>query len=266
MKHQTPLHQQVIFITGASSGVGLATVHRAVEQGAKVFMTARREEELQSVQDEMRKKGYQTAFSVVDVSEEDQIQFAVDQCLKTFGKIDTFINNAGISLYGKLLDIPLEQAKSLFDTNFWGTVNGSRVAVRTLKERGGTIINIGSSVSEASFPAQGFYDASKLAVRGFTEVLRREVLKEKLPIQVTLLSPSLIDTPSYEEAYSKMPRPLYHPPMDEEVVVARAILSCAVCPTRDLKVGAPSFYLQLVNFVSRMGFDFNKRFRRLKVS
>lgn len=266
MKHQIPLHQQVLFITGASSGVGLATVHRAVEQGAKVFMTASREDELQNVQDEMRKNGYQTAFSVIDVSEEDQIQFAVDQCLKTFGRIDTFINNAGISLYGKLLDIPIEEARNLFDTNFWGVVNGSRVALRIFKEKGGTIINIGPSGSQVNFPIQGFYDASKCAVKAFTEALRREVLKEKLPIQVILLSPPLIDTPSFKEAYAAPTRSLYRPPMNEEDAVAKAILSCAVRPAKNLRVTASSLYLRLMNFSPRIVLHLNKRFRRLKIS
>jgi short-subunit dehydrogenase len=236
-----PLHQQVLFITGTTSGIGLATLHRAVEQGAKVFMAARNEEELQRIQDEMRNKGYDTAYSVIDVAEQEQLQFAVDQCLATFGTIDTFINNAGISLYGRLMDTTMDEARRLFDTNFWGVVNGCKVAVPILKRSGGVIINIGSVLSEVALPIQGLYSASKHAVKGYTDALRRELLADKAPIQVTLIMPGAIDTPYPEHARSHIGEPIHTPPVYSADVVAQAILRCATKPTRELGVGASSF-------------------------
>ncbi|MBA2406070.1 MAG: SDR family NAD(P)-dependent oxidoreductase, partial [Bdellovibrionales bacterium] len=90
---QKPLNQQVIFIAGATSAIGLATVMMAVAQGAKVFMVARHENELQKIQDEMRIKNYATAYALADLGEVDQVQYAADVCLSTFGTIDTWINN-----------------------------------------------------------------------------------------------------------------------------------------------------------------------------
>lgn len=242
-----PLHQQVLFITGATSGIGLATVHRAVEQGAKVFMVARNEEELQRIQDDMRHKGYDTAFAVVDVAEQDQLQFAVDQCVSTFGGIDTFVNNAGISIYGKVLDTTIDEAKRLFDTNFWGVVNGCKVAVPVLKISGGVLINIGSVLSNVALPIQGLYSASKHAVKGYTDALRRELLAEKAPIQVTLIMPSAIDTPYPEHARSHIGEPMHTPPVYAADVVAKAILKCAVKPTRELGVGSSAFLFPLID-------------------
>ena len=242
-----PLHEQVLFITGATSGIGLATLHRAVEQGAKVFMTARNEDELQRLQDEMRHKGYDTAYSVVDVAEIDQLQFAVDQCINTFGRIDTFINNAGITIYSKLMDTSTEEARRLFDTNFWGVVNGCKVAVPVMRERGGAILNIGSVLSNVALPIQGVYSASKHAVKAYTDALRRELLAEKAPLQITLIMPSAIDTPYPEHARSHIGEPVHTPPVYSPEVVAKAILKCAVKPTRELGVGSSAFIFPLMD-------------------
>lgn len=242
-----PLHEQVFFITGATSGIGLATVHRAVEQGSKVFMTARNEDELQRIQDEMRHKGYDTAYSVVDVAEIDQLQFAVDQCINTFGRIDTFINNAGITIYSKLMETSTEEAKRLFDTNFWGVVNGCKVAVPVMRDTGGTIINIGSVLSNVALPIQGIYSASKHAVKAYTDALRRELLSEKVPLQITLIMPSAIDTPYPEHARSHIGEPVHTPPVYATDVVAKAILKCAVKPTRELGVGSSAFVFPLMD-------------------
>jgi NADP-dependent 3-hydroxy acid dehydrogenase YdfG len=236
-----PLHQQVIFITGATSGIGLATLHRAVEQGAKVFFCARNSEELQRIQDDMRNNGYETAYAVADVAEEDQLKFAVDQCINTFGRIDTFVNNAGITIYGKILNTSIDEARRLFDTNFWGVVNGCRVAIPHMKHSGGVIINVGSVLSEVALPIQGMYSASKHAVKGFTDALRRELLGPKIPIQVTLIMPSAIDTPYPEHARSHIGEPVQTPPVYSADAVARAILKCATHPTRELGIGAPSY-------------------------
>jgi short-subunit dehydrogenase len=242
-----PLHKQVIFITGATSGIGLVTVHRAVEQGARVFMTARNEDELLRIQDEMRHMGYETAFSVADVAEMQQLQVAVEQCLHTFGKIDTFINNAGIGLFAKVMDTNLDEAKRLFDTNFWGVVNGCKVAVPVMREGGGVIINIGSFHCNVALPMQGLFSASEHALKGLTNALRRELMAEHDPIQVTLLLPSAINTPYNEHARSHIGVPGQKPPVYSADVVAKAILRCATKPTRELGIGVSSYFLTFLD-------------------
>src|SRR5207302_1346500 len=112
---------------------------------------------------------------------------------------DTWVNDAGIGIYGGLLDVSTADSRRLFDTNFWGVVYGSLEAARHLRERkgpyGGTIINLGSEVSDRAVPVIGMYSASKHAVKGFTDSLRMELEKEGAPISVTLVKPAAIDTP-----------------------------------------------------------------------
>jgi short-subunit dehydrogenase len=236
-----PLNQQVIFITGATSGIGLATVYLAVGQGAKVFMLSRNEDELQELQDEMRLKGYETAYAVADVAEYDQLLLAADKCLMTFGRIDTWINNAGITIYSKLLETSDEEAKRLFDTNFWGVVNGCKVAIPLLKSSGGALINLGSVLSEVALPIQGIYSASKHAVKAYTDSLRRELMAENAPISVSLVMPGAIDTPYTLHGRSHIGEPVHTPPVYGAEVAAETVLKCAFKPTREIGVGSSAY-------------------------
>lgn len=205
-----PIYKQVIVITGATSGIGQTTIRMAVEQGAKVFMIARNEDELQHMQDEMRANAYDTAYTVADESDVEQLQYAADRCIATFGRIDTWINNADISVYGEVKDSTEEEARRLFDTNFWGLVNGCKVATQFMSEKGGAVINITSSLSQVAPAIHSIYSASKLAIKGYTDSLRAELSKENSPISVSLVTPSSPDSITYS--------------MD---VVGKMILKCA---------------------------------------
>ena len=138
----------------------------------------------------------------------------------------------------RIADVPTEDFKRLFDTNVWGVVNGSKIALEHLRERGGAIINVGSEVSDAAIPLQGMYSASKHAVKGFTDALRMEIEGDKLPISVTLIKPTAIHTPFPENAKNYLPyKPTLPPPVYAPDLVAEAILHCAETPTRDFFVG-----------------------------
>ena len=143
--------------------------------------------------------GRKATFVVADVSDESAIRRVAEDAVTRFGRIDTWINGAGVSVYGRLMDISLEDQRRLFDTNFWGVVIGSRVAVPYLRN-GGALINIGSVLSDRAIPLQGTYCASKHAVKGFTDSLRMELEHDRLPISVTLIKPYSIDTPYAEHA------------------------------------------------------------------
>ncbi|HXH76281.1 MAG TPA: SDR family oxidoreductase [Bacteriovoracaceae bacterium] len=237
-----PIHQQVFFITGATSGIGLATVRMAVGQGAKVFMVARNENDLQKIQDEMRTIFFETAYAVADVAEFDQVQSAADNCIRTFGRIDTWVNNAGITIYSKLLDTTEEEAKRLFDTNFWGMVNGCKIAVPLMREKGGTIINMGSILAKTADPLQGIYTASEHAIRGFTDALRKELISEKAPISLTLLIPGSVDTPFLEHARTNTTAASVVTPVSTPEEVASVVLKCAVKPAKESRVGSASYF------------------------
>lgn len=131
-----PISEQVIVLTGATSGIGRATAMMAAERGAKVVLCSRNEDELRAVTEDIRQKGGETAFVVADVSRYEDLIRLRDEALKAFGRIDTWINNAGTSLYGYLMDTPLEDERKLFETNFWGTRMGCQIAVECMKESG----------------------------------------------------------------------------------------------------------------------------------
>ena len=161
------------------------------------------------------------------------------EAMTHFGRIDTWVNDAGVSIYGRLDEVSEADSRRLFDTNFWGVVNGSLVALTQLRQSHGALINVGSEVSDAVIPLQGMYSASKHAVKGFTDALRVEVEElEKAPVTITLIQPTAVDTPYPQHARNYMDRePKLPTPQIDPEDVAKAILKAAVEGGRDIKVG-----------------------------
>jgi len=236
-----PLREQVMVITGASSGIGLTTARMAARRGARIVAVARNDDALRQLVAELDGQGHQATHVAADVASEDDMRHVAHTAVERFGRIDTWINNAGVSIFGRIEDVTMEDQRRLFDTNFWGVVNGSLAALPYLRGRGGALINLGSEVSEVAIPLQGIYSASKHAVKGYTDALRIELEAEKAPVSVTLIRPAAIDTmfvlhaKNYMDVRPKLPPPIYAPE-----VVADAILFAAEHPRRDIYVGAPS--------------------------
>ena len=248
-----PLSKQAIVITGATSGIGLAVARRAAKAGACVFLIARGEKDLQQLTEELQATGARAAWAVADVADHDALMEAADKCRRLFGGFDTWINNAGVSIYGAIRETTLEDQRRLFETNYWGVVNGSLVAADHLRKRygGGAIINIGSTLSDAPIPVQGVYSASKHAVKGFTNALRMELMREKAPITLSLVKPSAVDTPYNKHARNLTGQAMRNPqPVYATHVVADTVLYCATHPIREITVGGggrliASFYSAL---------------------
>src|SRR5829696_5864649 len=233
------LSDQVIVITGASSGIGLVTARMAAKHGARLVLNARNEEALQLVCDEINATGGDAIHVAGDVGQFDDVQNIAGEAIRRFGGFDTWINNAGVSIYGRMLDQSLEDQRRLFDTNYWGVVHGSLVACAHLRKNGGALINVGSVLSDVAIPLQGTYCASKHAVKGYTDALRMELEDEGAPISVTLIKPSAIDTPYKDHAKNYLPvEPQNPPPVYAPETVAEAILHSAEHPERDVFVGA----------------------------
>jgi short-subunit dehydrogenase len=233
-----PVDQQVIVITGASSGIGLATAAAAAAQRAKLVLAARSGKALEDIVRTIRGYGAEAIHVVADVGDRSQADRIAEAAIDRYGRIDTWVNNAGVSIYGRLEEVSEEDSRRLFDTNFWGVVNGSMAALPYLRRRGGALINVGSEASDAVLPLQGMYAASKHAVKGFTDALRVELELDRLPISVTLIQPTAVDTPFPQNARNYMDRePKLPSPQIDPARVADAILGAAASPAREVKVG-----------------------------
>ena len=233
-----PVREQVIVITGASSGIGLATAQEAARRGARVVLFSRDDADLRSAANRIRSAGGEASHVVGDVATPGDLERLAESVVREHGRIDTWVNNAGVSIYGRIEDVSLEDARRLFETNYWGVVNGSLAALPHLRSGGGALINIGSVLSETGYPLQGHYAASKHAVKGFTDSLRLELAKDGAPVVVTLVEPAAIDTPYPEHARNYLSaEPQQVPPVYAPGVVADAILACAERPHRTLRVG-----------------------------
>jgi short-subunit dehydrogenase len=240
MIRHLPIAEQVIAVTGASSGIGLCTALMAAERGAKIAMISRSEVILQEMASAIRTEGGDALAIGADVSNREEVDAAVAAVVQRFGRIDTWVNNAGVAIYGRLTEVSEQDSRRLFDVNFWGVVNGSLAALPHLARSGGALINIGSELSDAVVPLQGMYAASKHAVKGFTDALRVEIERiGQAPVSVVLIQPTAVDTPYPEHARNYMDRePKLPDPMLDPTRVANAILKAAVEGGRDVTVGA----------------------------
>ena len=248
-----PLREQTMVITGASSGIGLVTAKHAAGQGARVVLAARNEHDLQRAVEEIRRDGGRAICYVADVSNSREVEALADRAVTEFGGIDTWVNNAAVSVYGRIMDVPIEDFRRQMDVNYWGQVYGCRAAVRRMRTRGGAIINVASALADRAIPLQGNYCAAKHAIKAFTDALRMELEEEGVRIAVTLVKPASVDTPFFDKARTYLdvePRPV--PPVYAPEVVARVILRAAERPMRELIAGGAGAKLSAARFAPRL--------------
>jgi NAD(P)-dependent dehydrogenase (short-subunit alcohol dehydrogenase family) len=248
-----PIGEQIIVITGASSGIGLVTAKRAARRGACVVLAARNENDLHAACDEIRRDGGRAMYVVADVSNASDVAKIGDAAVAEFGRIDTWVNNAAVSMYGKVYELPMDDMRRQMDVNFWGQVYGSREAVRHLRVRGGAIVNVASGLADRAVPLQGIYCAAKHGVKAYTDTLRMELEKDGIPISVSLVKPASIDTPFFEKAKTFLgvePQPI--PPVYAPEIAADVILRCAERPTREIVAGGAAELIKLARLAPRV--------------
>lgn len=245
-----PIDQQVVVITGASSGIGRETALRLAGHGAKVVVAARRDEALDELVQQIRDEGGEATAVPTDVSVFEEVQALAHAAVDAYGRIDTWVNNAGVLIVGEFEKTELDEARRLFDVNFWGEVHGMKAALGVMREQGaGTVINVTSVTARRPLPLMSFYSASKAGLNGLTEALRTEL--DNSGIEVCMVMPATIDTPLYENARSKegvaaKPAPPIYPPSE----VARAIEETAISPKRDVYAGPAGFLFNLNNILA----------------
>ncbi|MEX2272252.1 MAG: SDR family oxidoreductase [Vicinamibacterales bacterium] len=248
-----PIGEQVIVITGASSGIGLVTAKEAARRGARVVLSSRNAADLARAVDDIRREGGRATYVVADVADESEVDRIAGAAVSEFGRIDTWVNNAAVSMYGRTMDLALEDMRRQMDVNYWGQVHGSRIAVRHMRQRGGAVINVGSALCDRAIPLQGNYCAAKHALKAFTDALRMELEEEGAPVSITLVKPASIDTPFFEKArtyFAVEPQPV--PPVYAPEVVADVILHAAEHPLRELIAGGSGAKLSAARFLPRL--------------
>lgn len=178
------MKDKVVIITGASSGIGLATAREFASIGSKVVLAARSQEAIIQVENELKQKGYEVFAVKTDVTLMEDCKNLIDRTLEKYGKIDVLINNAGISMRALFVDTDIEVLKKLMDVNFWGTVYCTKYALPHLIKSKGSLVGISSVAGYHGLPGRSGYSASKFAMHGFMETLRIENLKNGLHVMI----------------------------------------------------------------------------------
>ena len=209
-----PVEQQVVAVVGASSGIGRQAALRFARRGAKVVVSARGESGLRSLVDEIRREGGEAVAVVADVAEFDQVKTIADQAIEEYGKLDTWVHLASVSLFAPLEEITPEEFKRIVEVDLMGQVYGAMAALPHLKREGrGVLVHVSSVLARRSVPLQSPYCASKHGVEGFVESLRVELKREGWPIGLTNVLPASINTPFFDKSSTKLGyRPMSIPP------------------------------------------------------
>ncbi|SHE93257.1 Short-chain dehydrogenase [Streptoalloteichus hindustanus] len=228
-------------VTGASSGIGRATALAFARHGAAVVLAARRAAALESAAEQCRAHGVPAMAAPVDVTDEEAVRELARSAVDRFGRLDVWVNNAGVTLWGRTEEVPMTVFRRVMETDFFGYVHGARAALPHFREQGrGVLINNASLLSVVSEPYAAAYVAAKHAVLGFAKSLRQELALDGLAGRVRVCSamPATIDTPLFQHSgnyagrRAKAMRPVYPPER-----VARTLVNLARWPRREVFVG-----------------------------
>jgi short-subunit dehydrogenase len=232
----------VVVVTGASAGVGRATVREFARRGASIGLIARDPEALQATCREIEACGGRAVMCVADVSRASEVESGAAMIEDRLGPIDIWINNAMVTVVSPVAELSAEEVQRVTDVTYLGTVNGTLSALRRMRARNrGTIVQVGSALAYRAIPLQAPYCGAKFAIRGFTDALRSELMHDRSAVHVTMVQMPALNTPQFDWCRTKMPRqPQPVPPVFQPEVAARAIYYAAHHRRREILVGAPT--------------------------
>jgi NADP-dependent 3-hydroxy acid dehydrogenase YdfG len=233
----------VVVVTGASSGVGRAIARAFGAAGARVGLIARNEEALQNAAEEIRQAGGEALVLPLDLADDAAVFRAADEVVARFGRIDVWVNNAMVSVFSAVEEMTPAEYRRVTDVTYLGAVYGTLAALRHMRARDeGVILQIGSALAYRSIPLQSAYCAAKAAMRGFTDSLRTELLRDKSGIKLCMLQLPAVNTPQFDVVRTRLPnRAQPVPPIFQPELIAKAALYAARHPTRELWIAASTW-------------------------
>src|SRR5437868_325515 len=234
--------KQIVVITGASAGVGRATVRAFARRGADIGLLARGIDGLEAARREVEAAGGRAIVVPTDVAHADQVDAAADRVERELGPIDVWVNNAMVSVFSPVRELTADDIHRVTEVTYLGVVYGTLAALKRMLPRDrGAIIQAGSALAYRGIPLQAAYCGAKHAIQGFTESLRCELLHDESRVHVTMVQLPAMNTPQFDWVKSRLPRePQPVPPIYAPEVAADAILWAAEHQRRELSVGGPT--------------------------
>jgi NAD(P)-dependent dehydrogenase (short-subunit alcohol dehydrogenase family) len=233
---------EVVVVTGASAGVGRATVRAFAERGAWLGLIARGRDGLEAARREVEELGGRALVLPLDLADADEVELAASRVEQELGPIDVWINNAMVSVFSPVRETTAEEYRRVAEVTYLGTVHGTLAALRRMLPRDrGSIVQVGSALAYRGIPLQSAYCAAKHAVQGFCDSLRSELLHDGSRVRLCMVQLPALNTPQFGWVKSRLPRkPQPVPPIFQPEVAARAIVWAAYHDRRELWVGWPT--------------------------
>jgi NAD(P)-dependent dehydrogenase (short-subunit alcohol dehydrogenase family) len=238
VSRKKPLEEQVVVIAGGSYGLGRAIARAAAERRARVVVGARTREALDGAVADAGRVGAEAIAVETDVTDRKQVEALVEAAVDRFGRIDTYVANAMVTVYAEAHDLAEDELRRVFDVNFFGGVYGYWAALPYLRVSQGTFVQIASALSYRGIPLQAAYCSTKAALRTFFESARVEQEKQRSGVSISVILPGAINTPQFDRARQKLglqPQPV--PPIYQPEPFAEAVVHCCERPIRELPLG-----------------------------